>query len=164
MDFAKLGTFTRQKKGKRDALCRANTTSPIDSWKAMLHESKQFYEQCDQKDASVIKTMCSWMPQLTGLQDHDLTEEIWDIIKRLNGYVGVTCNIPSRMMTRIQSMATQIADDIACGKMSLENLDITKLGSDVLSGCEERDMNKFARNINDLLPALNVFQDQKTTQ
>lgn len=92
------------------------------------------------------------------LDDSSLTEEMWSIIIQLNGFAAVGENIPSNMMGRIETIANKLADDIVNGRADLSSMNLSDIGQEVLSQCDESDMNKFADNIDNLLPALQSFQ------
>jgi hypothetical protein len=70
----------------------------------------------------------------------------------------VVDNIPVGMMSHIETMASKLADDIVSGKTNMNNMNLNELGQHVLSQCKEEDMDKFAENIDSLLPALQQFQ------
>lgn len=63
-------------------------------------------------------------------------------------YAAVGDNIPTKMMGKIENLATRLADDIVNGRANLSNMNLDELGQEVLSQCDEKDMSDFAQNIN----------------
>ena len=55
-------------------------------------------------------------------------------------------------------MASKLAEDIVSGKTDMANVNLSDIGQQVLSGCSEDDMSKFAGNLDTLLPALQSFR------
>jgi hypothetical protein len=82
-------------------------------------------------------------------------EGVWKCAVQLNGFAVVGSNVPSNMMGRIESVANQIAGDIASGRTDMSNVSLEEIGKQVLAGCDESEMNHFANNVGNILPSLN---------
>lgn len=107
---------------------------------------------CAQKDPIVLEALRQEFPTLAFATPP--TEAAWDHVKQLNGLCTVTDSIPTQMMTRIEDMASRLAEDIVAGRTDMTNMNLSEIGQQVLSGCNEDDMASFAQNIDQLLPAL----------
>jgi hypothetical protein len=92
------------------------------------------------------------------MEEQKLNLQIWTLIVQLNGYTTVESNVPSKMMGKIENIASRLADDIANGNADFTKMNFDNIGKEVLSHCDETDMNAFAKNIENLLPALQHFQ------
>tara|TARA_B110000008_G_scaffold208288_1_gene207117 strand:+ start:1305 stop:2315 length:1011 start_codon:yes stop_codon:yes gene_type:complete len=112
---------------------------------------------CDKKDIRIFDKICEFHPDFV-VSTENVSEEVWQTITQMNGYSTVNENIPTNMMGRIESMANRLAEDIVHGRADLSSMNLTDIGQEVLSQCDEQDMNKFASNINNLIPALQSFQ------
>ena len=112
---------------------------------------------CNNKDSQALICLNKHFPELK-LEGATLTDEVWDIIIQLNGYATVGNSIPSKMMGKIEDLASKLADDIVNGKTDMSSMNLANIGQQVLAGCDESDMNKFASNIEDIIPALQNFQ------
>lgn len=88
---------------------------------------------------------------------NDFDNEDWEIVQNLYSYATVGNAIPSRMMTRIEDLAGKLAEDIVSGKKDMSTVDLNDIGQQVLSGCAPEDMQKFAGNLDELLPVITKF-------
>lgn len=88
---------------------------------------------------------------------NEFEEEDWKLVQNLYSYAAVGNAIPQRMMTRIEDLAGKIADDIVTGKKDMSSVDLTEIGHQVLAGCSPEDMQKFAGNLDELLPVIGKF-------
>lgn len=114
---------------------------------------------CQQNNPCVIGQLVQAFPILAKIQTLErIDDKIWRNINQLNGFSTVSENIPSKMMGRIEDVANKLASDIVAGKTDMASVNLSDIGQQVLSGCDEADMSKFANNIEDLLPALQHFQ------
>ena len=82
------------------------------------------------------------------------SDSTWTAMAQMTSITAVSKSVPSNMMSRIEGMASRLAEDIASGKTDLNSVDLNDIGQQVLAGCDENDMSKFADNISDLLPVL----------
>ena len=84
----------------------------------------------------------------------ELCEEAWEILTRLNDLSAVIGNIPSGMMTHIETMAAMLATDLQSASVDMSNIDLARLGEQVLSKCTDQDMSHFADNLDNLMPVV----------
>ena len=112
---------------------------------------------CNQKNVLAFQHIVNHFDEFV-LDDSMLTNEMWSVIVQLNGFAAVGENIPTNMMGRIENIANKLADDIVNGRADLSSMNLSDIGQEVLSQCDEADMSKFANNIDNLLPALQSFQ------
>ncbi len=121
-----------------------------------MTENVKNADMCNTRDIKVLESLRESFPELSVITS-SVSEETWKTINQLNGFSAVNENIPSRMMGRIESMASKLADDIVSGKTDMASVNLSDIGQQVLSGCSEDDMSNFAGNIDALLPALQSF-------
>lgn len=113
---------------------------------------------CQAQDPAAMDYLAREIPELR-LETLDLiTSDTWETIKQLNSFSTVNEQIPTKMMSRIEDYASKLADDLVSGRKTMGNVDLSAIGQEVLAQCDPDDMNKFASNINELLPALSNFQ------
>tara|TARA_B110001450_G_scaffold256652_1_gene287993 strand:+ start:3084 stop:4145 length:1062 start_codon:yes stop_codon:yes gene_type:complete len=113
-----------------------------------------------EKDPTVIDDMRTDFPELHIPTDIVLEDGVWVNFSQLTSFSTVVDAIPTGMMGRIEDMANKLADDIVSGKTDMASVNLNDIGQQVLSQCNEGEMDKFAGNINNLLPALQAFQTQ----
>ena len=58
------------------------------------------------------------------------------------------------MMDEIETYTTGLMSDLRSKKKRLEDLDLEKIGAEVLKNCNETDIDKMGTNLNELLPVL----------
>ena len=112
------------------------------------------------KDPTVIDDMRKYFPELKMPPNLKLEDGVWVNLSQLTSFSTVADAIPAGMMGRIEDMASKLADDIVSGKTDMASVNLNDIGQQVLSRCSEGEMDKFAGNINSLLPALQAFQEQ----
>jgi hypothetical protein len=103
-------------------------------------------------DVCVLERIQEIFPELN-IKSVEPTDKVWDHLKSLNTFAVVDGQMPSNMMSRIESLATKLTDDIVNGK-PLSDLNMDQIGNEILSSCDQEDMNKFVQNMDVLLPAL----------
>lgn len=167
-------SMTRAFQTHINAMCRQlNDPAPLENaddakirswmsrWNAVANattEGSKNSTLCSQKDVRVLQRLSEAFSEIPGLADVEkVTESVWKNIHQLNGFSAVTESIPTKMMGRIEDMASRLADDIVAGRTDMASVNLSDIGQQVLSGCDEEDMNKFAGNIDALLPALQNF-------
>lgn len=111
------------------------------------------------KDPEVIDDLRKEFPELKIPKNVPFEDGVWVNISQLNNFATVVDAIPTGMMGRIEDMASRLADDIVSGKTDMASVNLNDIGQQVLSQCQEGEMDKFAGNINNLLPALQAFQN-----
>lgn len=117
-------------------------------------------ELCAQNDERVLASLTERFPEFD-LSTKDVTDIVWKDINNLLGFSAVSENIPTKMMGRIEDMASRLAADIYEGRADMSSMNLSDIGQQVLSGCTEEDMSKFADNIDTLLPALGTLQQHE---
>ena len=132
-----------------------------DDFKALQKEwynmcTNRFNEQCGQRHPDALQAISDKFPSMTFADV--VSESTWKCITQLNGFTTVNQNVPVHMMGRIEDMAGMLANDIASGKVDMSSLNLDDIGKQVLAGCSETDMQNFAQNIGNILPALGNFQ------
>mgnify|MGYP001372275686 CR=1 FL=1 len=120
-------------------------------------DNKKITTLCNQKHVAAFHKLNEHFEEFV-LEDTCLSDELWNTIIQLNGYSAVGENIPTKMMGKIETLASRLADDIMNGRADLSSMNLTDIGQEVLSQCDESDMNNFANNIENLIPALQSFQ------
>jgi hypothetical protein len=63
-------------------------------------------------------------------------------------------SVPNEMRSAIETTARRIADGILAGDMSLDQLDLSAIGEEVLANCESEDLDSLASNLSGMLPML----------
>lgn len=156
-----------------NALCRMTGSTPVlenaddrkirdmmSRWHTFSNEKTNESSNsslCNEMNISVIPSLATAFPELN-IDAEQMTPDMWKNIIQLNGFSTVTEKIPSKMMGRIEDMASKLAGDIVAGRTDMASVDLNDIGQQVLSGCDEQDMSNFANNIESILPALQNFQ------
>jgi len=112
---------------------------------------------CNQKNIAAFLKIGDYFDDFV-MDDTTLSDELWSLISQLNGYSAVNDNIPKNMMGKIENIANRLADDIMNGRADLGSMNLSDIGQEVLSQVDETEINKFANNIDNLIPALQSFQ------
>tara|TARA_Y100000746_G_scaffold232200_1_gene248274 strand:+ start:953 stop:1957 length:1005 start_codon:yes stop_codon:yes gene_type:complete len=112
---------------------------------------------CNQKSVSAFLKLGDYFEDFV-LDDTTLNDEVWSLVTQLNGYSAVNDNIPKNMMGKIENIANRLADDIMNGRADLGSMNLSDIGQEVLSQVDEGEINQFASNIDNLIPALQSFQ------
>lgn len=115
---------------------------------------------CDKRVVAALLEYKAAVPELTF--PSSVEKSTWTLVTELNTYSAVGDNIPVKMMSRIENIANQLADDLVSGNKDLNQMNLKDIGKQVLAGCDAGDMSQFANNIQDLLPALKGFQQNFT--
>ena len=111
-----------------------------------------------EKNTSVIDDLRAAFPELKIPTDVPIEDGVWVNIAQLNSFSTVVDSIPTNMMGRIEDVASKLADDILAGRTDMASVNLNDIGQQVLAQCNEGDMDKFAGNISNILPALQTFQ------
>ena len=75
-------------------------------------------------------------------------------INQMNGFARVATHIPSNVMGQIEGYTAKLLRDVRSGAVNIRNLDLQKIGSEVLSNVSARDMSALNANIEGLIPIL----------
>lgn len=118
-----------------------------------------FYDRCAKKDPTVF-TECHIEPLeevgmrekwLDATVDDETRSAIWEYVLEMNKYsqlyAGLFSRIPKQTMGRIQTVAMDLAAKIQGGQMSIADLDLNKLGNDVVDGLDEEEIQEFTQNM-----------------
>ena len=116
-------------------------------------------DSCVARDGPVVvkQLRCSF-PELQ--VPDDLCKKSWELIVRLNDVSTVVDSVPMGMMSQIESMANQLAQDMQSGKLDMSNVDLSQIGEKVLANCSESDMSNFAGSIEKLMPVVQSMTAQ----
>ena len=134
-------------------------------WNAVSNaqtEGVKHSKMCHDRDVRMLRIIGEAFPEIPGLlsaSESGVEEAVWKNVSQLNSFSTVTENIPIKMMGRIEDMANRLADDIVSGRTDMASVNLSDIGQQVLSGCDQADMSKFADNIDALLPALQNFHN-----
>lgn len=82
------------------------------------------------------------------------SEDSLAIARRIGSLCVMKRAIPTNMMHGIERVASSLVRDINSGKVDFANLDVEKIGEQVLQGVGEGDVGEFANNLERILPAL----------
>ena len=92
------------------------------------------------------------LPELAG--GGALAPEDLQLLERMRQLQTMNDAIPSDMMRGIESVASQLVQDINSGRCDLASLDIERIGQQVIQGVSDDDMGTFAANLDKIIPAL----------
>ena len=130
----------------------------ITAWSQMLQKQPDFAEACGRRSPPPAE---SWTAipetarhELYGILANASDATAWSHIDHLNGYTNISKNIPSGVMSRIESMATKLAGGLQDGSVKMEALNLQSIGEQVLAGCDSSDLSQLTGNIHELLPVL----------
>ena len=138
----------------------------LEAWKQLLNDAPDLEGACQRGDVDALVAF-EWT--VLGEQDRIRFREalegshahsVLDALNQIVSYCKVQSKIPTQMMGRIEDYAQKLAMDITSGNASLANLDLNRIGEEVLSGCNPEDMNALAENIGGLLPTLTHLKGQ----
>lgn len=117
-------------------------------------------DMCTKRDSRVPELFHDRFPQFDA--PTVWSDDMWKQFDTTNSCVTVLNTIPQKMMSTIENLASKLADQIANGDASLNNLNVEEIGKHVLSQCNEGDMQSFSDNMDNILPALqNLAQSQR---
>ena len=124
------------------------------------HDKSTFEELCKARDPLVFQQEWPVLDEVRQLWKDDVPvpDECWKCMGQMNSFAQVHGNIPTNMMKNIEDYAQKIALDITSGKMSLDSMNLDRMGQDVLSQCSTEDMEKLANNMSALLPSIADLQ------
>lgn len=135
---------------------RRKVSMPDDaeSPQSVLAELGWSSEKCKHPDGSMTDDLLKHCPYLGSAP---LTDEDWTDIERAIALNTMHSSIPVDMMKSIEGYAHKLMADISSGQASLETLDIEEIGRSVLAGSSQQDLESFATNIEQIMPALNAM-------
>ncbi len=138
----------------------------LEGLRTMNDAHSEFDVACANADIDVLCDKIDWSPLfpddrrrqyfLVKLEEakKDSLDKIQTHLNHLNSFTRVNEYLPGQVMTEIESYTSGLLKDLKQGKKKIEDLDLEKIGADVVSACTEDDMEKMGENINELLPVL----------
>ena len=134
----------------------------------LLHDKygEEFEEACDSGDVTYICDSVDWSPLLedekrrnyfvTKIEQasNEDFEKIKGHLNHLNSFTRVQEHIPDGMMNKIESYTSGLLTQLKSGEIKFEDLDIEKIGKDVVDSSAEADVEQMGDNINELLPII----------
>ena len=114
---------------------------------------------CQQKNAAVVMKNGNFPPTIQKINieqkwaeplDDETRDCIWQYIAELQKYgqmYVLYTAVPTNMMSKIQTMAMSMAQDMQNGTMSPESMDIQALSQKVSEQVSEQDIQHFANNM-----------------
>lgn len=114
---------------------------------------------CQQKNAALVMKNANFPPSIQKINfeqkwkeplDDETRDCIWQYIGELQKYgqmYVLYTAVPTNMMSKIQTMAMSMAQDMQNGTMSPESMDIQSLSQKVSEQVSEQDIQHFANNM-----------------
>ena len=102
--------------------------------------------------------ICTQVPLQALLLEDSSRKETKELVEHINILTRVQSQVPKELRCRIERVAERIATDIAQGSMSMADIDLAKIGEDVLQDCEPEDLTALAGGISSLLPMVAKMQ------
>ena len=91
-------------------------------------------------------------------EDPDFTAEskdhLWQYIYKLKNLSDIYNAVPSKVLGAVEQTAGNFVEQLSQGKLDLANLDLNKLGEDMLSHMSDEDMAKFESELPEIFQAL----------
>ena len=118
-----------------------------------------FFQRCVEKDVTLFTEENIPILEEVHLRekwlDNSISEQtretIWAYILELNRlcsmYISLFSRIPSNALERIQQTADELAMKVSSGSVSFQDLDLAKIGEEVVSGMSEEDMQGFMNGV-----------------
>lgn len=139
----------------------------MERWAEMLQAHPELEQMVQNAQLPVLR-VAEWsaLPEehagllRRALADAGVADRVCRDLQRLSGFVKVRSKMPRKVMGQIEKYAMKLADDIQAGKCDLANLELEKIGRDVLAGCNSEDMNSLAMNLGEILPSLQALHQQ----
>jgi len=138
----------------------------LEAFKKIHEANAEFEDACDAGDIEIIIDKTDWSPLIEHesrrnyfiakieAAENEILESVKQAFNQINSFVRVRANIPSAMMDEIETYTTGLMRDLRSKKKRLEDLDLEKIGAEVLKNCNETDIDKMGNNLNELLPVL----------
>lgn len=115
-----------------------------------------YYSRCLARDDTLLQENIElmrnidmprkWTPEL----HPDTKEAIWEYIKKLNEFANIYSmysRIPTGMLTSIETLAQTLAAQIGDGSMSLRDLNMQTMSSQIMSALNPADIQEFAHRM-----------------
>jgi len=107
------------------------------------------------------------MDSLDHLRDMDLREKwedpdflpesrehLWQYVTALKTYADLYAAVPKNVMGKIESVAGELGDQLARGKLDLKNMDISAIGQNLLSDLTPEELTNFEGNLPEIYESL----------
>lgn len=127
------------------------------AWSDMLRAYSSFTDECAQRSPPPANAWTA-VPEVarqslvTALGSADA--RAWTQVDQMNSYAKISTNIPTGVMSKIETMASKLASDLQNGSITMDSLNLQDIGEKVLSECDAGDLSKLTGNIGELLPVL----------
>ena len=125
-------------------------------WSAML--TPEHSARCDARDAGDAAAWTFFAVRADAAKVVRAADKAWPVLLSLNNCSKISTHIPGGVMTKIEDMASKLAEGLQNGTMSMDSLNLQSIGEQVLSGCDTREISALTDNLQDLLPILNSIQ------
>lgn len=142
------------------------------------HEQmKEYYDACQNKNPApfmeekikILKEMkfkekyleltddSTYSPQ----QIRENTTNLWEYILEMNKYARLYNEIPTRIVGKIENVALSIAKEITTGEKDFTQLDIFKIGQDVVTGASADEIGELMQNMGGIYKAVGGLDEMK---
>jgi hypothetical protein len=127
---------------------------------------KNHIEACKNKDIQAIASArISILEQIGFLDKYALLakkpkniDQLWRYINTINACAVQHCAIPSNLRNFIENAAKNLTGDVIAEKVSLDQLDVMQIGSDVMSGADPEAIEKLLDNLPVLVNTLDDIE------
>lgn len=109
------------------------------------------------RDPSCLPLLASVLPEAEW-DSPPLREADWKLLSQMASLVDVDSTIPSGMIEQIEGMASRLADDFMSGNRSLSDMNVEKLGHEMMRKFDKKDMEKLAGSMDKLMPAIDTLR------
>jgi hypothetical protein len=140
---------------------RAGQERVIQEWHRLM---KLHYAACKKRDEKVIYADIDLFKEINIVakwNDPDFDDEsrkhLWSYIDSLNSYSQLYCQIPGGMLSKIEGMASRLANQIQSGSLRFDQLNMQALGGEIMQEVSEDDLNSLTNNLGDLTQNLSGF-------
>ncbi len=121
---------------------------------------KEHSARLKEHDAQALFEVVDGIELLKGLdirakwQDPDFTPDskdaLWQYLASLETYGSLYCAVPSGVMTRVEQVASSMAEQLAAGTLDLSRLDLASFGDGLMSDLSPEDMREFESSLPEL--------------
>ena len=130
------------------------------AWAEMMQSRPGFSDECARRSAPPpdawtavpASVRCSLVASLESSSQSG--GGMWDTVDQLNSYTKLSSQVPTGVMSKIESMASKLASDLNSGAVTMDTLNLQSIGEQVLSGCDANELSKLTGNLGELLPIL----------
>ena len=84
----------------------------------------------------------------------DENEGVMEILSSLLSFSKIESAVPTKVMSRIEDVTSSILSKLKSGKMVIGDLDLEKIGEEVMDGCSEVDGLRLSENFAEILPVI----------